>query len=106
MSKIREMRQQFIHALAEYLAGTNQVEMSTKLRLCSETAEAKTWAALRGLTPLFGYPTVEEAEKILDDFLAIDAGHDVKKAWARVCADRKRRAEAKKAKEASNETGR
>ena len=70
-------RKLFIRALADYLAGTNAVGMSIGLQIGKP--EAKVWAKLRGLTPLFGYPTVEEAEKILDDFLVIDTGPGVKK---------------------------
>ncbi len=92
-------RAQFIRALAEYLAGVNQVKMSIKLGMCPELAEVEIWTKLRGLTPLFGYPTVDEAEKILSDFLDNSDGPDVKKAWAHVCADREKRARAKKEKE-------
>lgn len=52
-------RQAFIRQLAEYLVG-NQVEDG--MRLGMGDARAKQWATLRGQTPLFGYPTVAEAE--------------------------------------------
>lgn len=60
-------KEQFIRALAEYLVG-DQVRMSIRLQAGSE--DAKTWAHLRGTTPLFGYPTVKEAETKLTEFLA------------------------------------
>jgi len=65
-----ERKQKFIRQLAEYLAGTNQCRYSILLSQRGQLKEcADDWAALRGLTPLFGYPSVEEAEKILTDFL-------------------------------------
>lgn len=57
----------FIKHLAEYLAGTNQVEMSIKLGMGDR--QAKMWAAMRETSPLHGYPTVEEAESTLTSFL-------------------------------------
>lgn len=60
-------RKAFIRALAEYLAGTNQVEMSVKLE--HGRPDAKLWAEMRSLSPLSGYPTVDEAEKELRKFL-------------------------------------
>ena len=62
-----EKKQAFIHKLAEFLAGPNSAKYSILLQM--DTEEAKDWAALRGLTPLFGYPTVDEAEEILREFL-------------------------------------
>lgn len=59
-------KQLFIRELAEYLVG-DQVRMSIRLQAGSE--DAKTWARLRGTTPLFGYPTVKEAEDKLKEFL-------------------------------------
>lgn len=56
----------FIRGLAEYLAG-NQAHMSILLEM--KKPEALAWAKLRGLTPLFGWPTVEEAEGALARFL-------------------------------------
>lgn len=62
-----ERKKQFIRALAEYLAG-DQVKHSIGLQ--RGKPDAQQWAKLRGLTPLFGYPTVEEAEVQLTEFLA------------------------------------
>jgi len=56
----------FVRELAVYLVA-NQATMSIKLQMGSP--EAVTWAKLRGATPLFGYPTVDEAEVQLRDFL-------------------------------------
>jgi len=56
----------FIRALAKYLTA-NQAAMSIKLQLRSP--EALAWATLRHTTPLFGYPSFEEAEKQLREWL-------------------------------------
>ena len=61
----------FIRKLAEYLAG-RQIEMSLKLE--AGTTEGIQWADLRRATPLFGYPTVEEAEDRLAVWLGVEAG--------------------------------
>ena len=63
---MNEAKKAFIAALAEYLVG-DQVKKSIHLQLGKESAVQ--WSKLRGLTPLHGYPTVEEAQKILEDFL-------------------------------------
>lgn len=42
----------FIEALAEYLVG-NEAEMSIRLQMGKP--DAKSWARMRGTTPLFGY---------------------------------------------------
>jgi hypothetical protein len=62
-----ELKAKFVRRLAEYLGGTNQAHMSILLEMGHR--EAKTWAQLRNLTPLHGYPTVEEAEKELTEWL-------------------------------------
>jgi hypothetical protein len=61
-------RQRFIRALAEFLVG-NQVEQSIGLQLGKQSA--KDWAKLRSATPLFGYPTVDEAFPVLCAFLGV-----------------------------------
>jgi hypothetical protein len=61
------LRALFIRRLAEYMGGPNQVGKSILLQMGKP--EAKEWAELRNLTPLFGYPTVDEAEQVLMDFL-------------------------------------
>lgn len=67
---------EFVRALAEYLVGS-QVEMSVKLQL--GRPEAKIWAKLRSSTPLFGYPTVDEAEKTLAAWLGASSGKAARK---------------------------
>ena len=66
-SRHREMKARFIKALAVYLA-KDQVKQSIKLE-CGDQ-DAKVWLDVRRTTPLFGYPSVEEAEKVLTEFLA------------------------------------
>lgn len=62
----KSKRDLFIRALAEYLAG-DQALKSIELEMGKPSA--KEWAKLRNWSPLFGYPTVEEAEKQLSEFL-------------------------------------
>lgn len=64
---MNERKKRFIRALAEYLAGPQQVGKSLELQ--ASKTNAKEWAALRNATPLFGYPTVDEAEIELTKFL-------------------------------------
>ena len=59
VSKQPDRRAIFIRELAVYLVG-DQAHIKP---------EAKAWASLRGYTPLFGYPTVDEAEATLTKFL-------------------------------------
>lgn len=61
-------KQRFIRELAYYLVG-NQVMKSIALQAGDE--DAKQWATIRGTTPLYGYPTVGEAEMTLSDWLGI-----------------------------------
>jgi len=61
-----DCKEEFIKELAKYLAG-GQAKKSIELEMGKESA--KEWAALRSKTPLFGHPTVEEAEKTLREFL-------------------------------------
>lgn len=56
----------FIRELAVFFA-EKQALRSIGLQMGDQ--HAKEWAKLRGLTPLFGYPTVDEAEKTLSDWL-------------------------------------
>ena len=62
-----ERKKVFIHALAEYLGGTNQVRKSIEIEM-GESSGLE-WSKLRSATPLFGYPSVEEAEQQLTEFL-------------------------------------
>ena len=72
MTEIRDVRdrlkrkQEFIRALAEYLAG-DQARRSIQLQMNNPWAVE--WAKLRGLSPVFGYPTVDEAEEALIELL-------------------------------------
>lgn len=67
----RARKAEFIRALAEFLAGTNQVRMSLALSMPRSElhAVAELWRDVRQATPLFGYPSVEEAEAELREFL-------------------------------------
>lgn len=58
--------QRFVKELANYLVG-NQAHMSILLEMNNPLAQQ--WAKLRNATPVFGWVTVEEAEKILTSFL-------------------------------------
>lgn len=60
----------FIKALAKFLAG-DQAKKGIMLQMPNAVAYSvvSEWAELRGCTPLFGYQTVEEAEKILTKWL-------------------------------------
>jgi hypothetical protein len=64
-------RTEFIRKLAEFLVG-DQALMS--IRLEAGDRDAKRWAGLRIATPLFGYQTVDEAEKVLTEFLTGESG--------------------------------
>jgi len=63
---MNDLKKRFIHELAEYLV-RDQVEKSIELHM--DRPDAKAWANLRNLTPLAGYPTVEEAEEKLTQWL-------------------------------------
>ena len=68
MSDLR--RSAFIKELAIFLAG-RQCEMSVRLEANPEDPLAQQWLVLRNRTPLFGYPSAEEAEKQLKEFLCL-----------------------------------
>lgn len=63
-----DSKRRFVHQLAVFLAG-DQVRMSIELEMGTPLAEA--WVALRRETPLSGYPTLEQAEEQLADFLRV-----------------------------------
>jgi hypothetical protein len=63
-----ERKQRFVRALAEYLTA-DQGERSIGLQL--QRKDAVQWAGLRRETPLFGYPTADEAERTLGAFLGV-----------------------------------
>jgi len=66
---------EFIRTLAKFLAGDQAAKsISLKVEATREPGFttpkwASEWAELRHSTPLFGYPTVEEAERTLKEFL-------------------------------------
>ncbi len=62
-----DRKKAFIRKLAEFFAGEGVAFKSIQLSMGN--GNAIEWAALRGATPLFGYPTVDEAEATLTDFL-------------------------------------
>lgn len=65
--KLRNVRRDaFIKALANYLV-RDQAKRSIQLEMGS--SDAKEWAEMRSLTPLMGYPTVDEAVQVLKEFL-------------------------------------
>ena len=59
-------KRRFTKQLAIYLVG-DQAHKSIELQMGKESA--RQWSELRSRTPLFGYPTVKEAEEILAEFL-------------------------------------
>lgn len=65
--QLRAQRHGFCRTLATYLAGPTAVEHS--IRLATSNPHALLWRDIRGLTPLHGYPTVDEAAEELDKFL-------------------------------------
>lgn len=60
-----EKKQQFIQAIAEYLC---QDSASKSIELEMGRTRAKEWAKVRNASPIFGYATVEEAQKTLAEF--------------------------------------
>ena len=62
-----DRQRDFIRALAEYLGGTNQAAMSIRLEM--NDPQALLWRDIRSATPLIGYPSVEETEEQLIQFL-------------------------------------
>jgi len=65
-----QQRKSFIHELAVYLAD-NQAAKGIAIQMERPAAPVKwasEWAKVRGASPIFGYPTVEETEKQLTDF--------------------------------------
>jgi hypothetical protein len=59
-------KKRFMHELAVFLVAE---QASDSIGLQMGRPFAKRWAALRNATPLFGYPTVKEAEKELSEWL-------------------------------------
>ena len=74
--KQSERKKLFIERLAEFLVD-NQAGKGISLQVELERGDGgrmprwgSEWARLRNATPLFGYPTVEEAIEQLTEFLA------------------------------------
>jgi len=63
-----ERKVRFVKELAKFLV---EDQASKSILLEIGNLAAKGWAALRGTTPLMGYPTVQEAERQLADWLDI-----------------------------------
>lgn len=65
-------KREFIKALAKFLVG-DQAKKSILLDPRMEGSPfysvVKEWAELRGASPLFGYPTISEAEEVLEELL-------------------------------------
>ena len=64
---------EFVHQLALFLV-ENQTAKGISLAMERPTMPvlwAYEWSKLRNSSPIFGYPTVEEAEKQLKEFLRI-----------------------------------
>lgn len=66
MSEQKLKKELFIEALAEYLT-SNVAHKSIALQ--AGMREGIEWGKLRGKTPIFGYPSHEEAVEILTEFL-------------------------------------
>lgn len=65
-ARMSDRKKKFVRALAEYLAS----DLAHKSILCQMgKSEGRQWAELWNASPLRGYPTVDEAEKMLTEFL-------------------------------------
>ena len=64
----RDSKRAFVRALSEYLAG-DAAAMSAGL--AARRPEALRWQQLRATTPLFGWQSVDEAERVLLDWLGL-----------------------------------
>lgn len=64
-------KKEFVRKLAIYLV-ERQANKSIILTVDHRDRDALEWAAMRRTTPLFGYPTVDEAVRELADWLGID----------------------------------
>jgi hypothetical protein len=72
MGHMLKDKQEFVKVLAEYLAGSNSAYMSIMLQM--ENHQAIVWSNMRSKTPLSGWPSEEEAEKVLGAWLGIEMG--------------------------------
>lgn len=66
--KVGERKAEFIKALAKWLAGPNSAHMSILLEM--KNPQAEMWARIRDATPISGWASVEEAERVLTEFLS------------------------------------
>jgi hypothetical protein len=64
-------RKEFIHALAVYLVGNEAMKgISLQMETSSTVIKwATEWSEVRSCSPIVGYTSVEEAEKLLTNFL-------------------------------------
>jgi hypothetical protein len=86
---------EFVRALARYLAGRNAVKMNLALSTGIGRDAAERWLEIRNATPLQGYPTIDEAEETLGDWLGIYPNQPIihlhqlneimEKAWKEAC---------------------
>jgi hypothetical protein len=68
-----ERKANFIKSLAKFLAGDQAkkgIMLDPRMEGSPGHSLAKEWAELRSWSPLFGYPTVDEAEKMLTKWLS------------------------------------
>jgi hypothetical protein len=73
---VSDLKEAFVRELAVFLV---KDQAAKSIRLEMGDANAVAWAALRGKTPLHGYPTVEEAEAVLRDWLGVPSAAPAKK---------------------------
>jgi len=66
MQATTDKKARFVRELAVFLVAS-QARQSIDLQM--RKPHAVEWAALRATTPLRGYPSVDEAEKVLAEFL-------------------------------------
>ena len=79
---LEAMKVQFVRELAKYLqedAPIKSIRLEAERRGVGRFKDMEQWAALRATTPLFGYPSVENAEKQLADWLGICIHPEAKK---------------------------
>jgi hypothetical protein len=64
-------KEEFVYQLAKYLVN-KQVNWSIKLQVDPDDPDARQWCDIRTQTPIFGYPTVDEAVETLTDWFGKD----------------------------------
>ena len=70
-------KERFLRALAEFLV-KDQAGMSMRMHMGLGDALTKAWYNIRTPTPLFGYPTIEEATDQLAKWLGIELKEDTR----------------------------